>query len=117
MVGDRGLAAVQALMRWDPAGAAERELADRAALGFPPATRMAAVDGPPAAVGEVAARSTSSDWCCSARRGGGGGAAPGAQLRAPPAGKLAHALKAVVAVRSARKAEPVRVQLDPQRLG
>ncbi|GAA1630211.1 primosomal protein N' [Georgenia ruanii] len=40
----------QALVRWDPAGFAERELAERAELAFPPAVRMAAVQGPPAAV-------------------------------------------------------------------
>ncbi|KAE8762789.1 primosomal protein N' [Georgenia thermotolerans] len=40
----------QALVRWDPAGFAERELAERTELAFPPAVRMAAVQGPPAAV-------------------------------------------------------------------
>ncbi|ONK15749.1 primosomal protein N' [Streptomyces sp. MP131-18] len=41
---------VQSLVRWDPAGHARRELADRASLGFPPVSRMAAVSGPPDAV-------------------------------------------------------------------
>jgi primosomal protein N' (replication factor Y) (superfamily II helicase) len=50
---DAGLAAVQALIRWDPAGFAERELAERDQLSFPPAVRMAAVSGPAAAVGEL----------------------------------------------------------------
>ncbi len=50
---DAGLAAVQALIRWDPAGHAERELAERDQLSFPPAVRMAAVSGPAAAVGEL----------------------------------------------------------------
>ena len=54
-VADRGLAPVQALVRWDPAGAAARELAERAELGFPPAVRLASVQGPPAAVAEVVA--------------------------------------------------------------
>lgn len=40
----------QALVRWDPAGFAARELAERAELSFPPAVRLAAVQGPPAAV-------------------------------------------------------------------
>ena len=35
VVADRGLAAVQALVRWDPAGLAERELAERAELRLP----------------------------------------------------------------------------------
>ncbi|WP_326600791.1 primosomal protein N' [Streptomyces sp. NBC_01803] len=46
---------VQSLVRWDPAGHAVRELADRAALGFPPVSRMAAVSGPPEAVGALLA--------------------------------------------------------------
>ncbi|GGG59219.1 putative primosomal protein N' [Kocuria dechangensis] len=42
--------AVGALVRWDPAGHAERELAERQALGLPPAVRSAALTGPAAAV-------------------------------------------------------------------
>jgi primosomal protein N' (replication factor Y) len=45
VVADRGVPAVQALVRWDPAWAAERELADRVELGFPPAVRMADLTG------------------------------------------------------------------------
>ena len=40
-------------MRWDPAGFAARELAERAELRLPPAARMAALTGPPAAVAEL----------------------------------------------------------------
>lgn len=46
---------VQALVRWDPAGYAARELADRAQLGFPPVSRMASVAGPAEAVAELIA--------------------------------------------------------------
>ena len=46
VVADSGLPAVQALIRWDPVTHAERELADRTALRFPPAVRMAALTGP-----------------------------------------------------------------------
>ena len=46
---------VQALVRWDPAGHAAAELAGRAEVGFPPAVRMAAVEGSAAAVAEVLA--------------------------------------------------------------
>ncbi|MEU1789709.1 primosomal protein N' [Streptomyces sparsogenes] len=46
---------VQALVRWDPAGYAARELAERAQLGFPPVSRMAAVAGPAEAVAELIA--------------------------------------------------------------
>ena len=45
--------AVQALVRWDPAGAASRELAERGELHFPPAVRMASLTGTPAAVEEL----------------------------------------------------------------
>ena len=46
------LPAVQALIRWDPVTFSERELAERAELGFPPAVRMASVTGTPAAVAD-----------------------------------------------------------------
>ncbi|HWM59288.1 MAG TPA: primosomal protein N' [Pseudonocardia sp.] len=46
---------VQALVRWDPAGHAAAELAGRAEVGFPPAVRMAAVEGTAAAVADVLA--------------------------------------------------------------
>ncbi|WP_274709424.1 primosomal protein N' [Streptomyces tubbatahanensis] len=50
LVAEESMRPVQALVRWDPAGHALRELADRAELGFPPVSRMAAVTGPPEAV-------------------------------------------------------------------
>ncbi|MDP9887852.1 primosomal protein N' [Pseudarthrobacter enclensis] len=43
-------AATGALLRWDPAGYAQRELSLRAELGLPPAVRIASVTGPRAAV-------------------------------------------------------------------
>ena len=50
---DASLPATQALVRWDPVTFAERDLAERAELGFPPAVRMAAVSGESAAVASV----------------------------------------------------------------
>jgi primosomal protein N' (replication factor Y) (superfamily II helicase) len=50
VVADAGLPVVQALIRWDPVTHAERELAEREALRFPPAVRMAALSGPEQAV-------------------------------------------------------------------
>ncbi len=58
VVAEPTLRPVQALVRWDPVGHAVRELAERAELGFPPVSRMAAVSGPPAA------------WPSSSRRSG-----------------------------------------------
>jgi len=43
----------EALLRWDPAGAAERELAERAQVGLPPAVRHAEVTGPAATADAV----------------------------------------------------------------
>jgi primosomal protein N' (replication factor Y) (superfamily II helicase) len=52
---ESSLAPVQALIRWDPAWHAGQELAARAELGFPPAMRMASVDGTPDALASAAA--------------------------------------------------------------
>lgn len=46
VLAESALPPVQALVRWDPVWHAGQELAARAELGFPPAVRMAAVDGP-----------------------------------------------------------------------
>ena len=118
VVADRALPAVQALIRWDPAGAAERELAERTELGFPPAVRMASVEGLPPAVAELLAALPAD------ARADVLGPVPAGEdrervlLRAPrtSGSDLARALKAAAGVRSARKAEPVRVELDPRTL-
>lgn len=114
---DAGVRQVQALVRWDAGWAAERELADRRALGLPPAARWASVTGPAAAVlqvrAELAAQLPDADLL---------GPVPAARtgeerllVRVPRrrSRQLAAALTAVAAVRSARKAEPVRLQVDP----
>ena len=113
---DAGVPAVQALVRWDPAGFAARELAERAELGFPPATRMAAITGPPAAVAEVLAAAE-----LPARAQVVGPVPIDADtermlVRVPrrDGADLARALKAASAGRSARRsADPVRIALDP----
>ena len=110
---DRGIWQVQALTRWDPAGAAQRELAERTELGFPPASRMAAVDGTP----EALAGFTLDGFELLGPVPLGEGKER-LLIRAPRAhgAQLAAALKAVVSTRSARKAEPLRIQLDPPSL-
>jgi primosomal protein N' (replication factor Y) len=45
LMAEPDLPPAQALIRWDPATHADRELAERAELGFPPAVRMAALSG------------------------------------------------------------------------
>ncbi|MGB9376145.1 MAG: primosome assembly protein PriA, partial [Mycobacteriales bacterium] len=116
VVADGSLAAVQALLRWDPVWHAERELADRVALGFPPATRVAGISGPAAAVAEFIASAELPDGTQVL----GPVPLPDGQERAVlrvsrrAGGALAAALAAAQAVRSARKAaDPLRVELDP----
>lgn len=53
VVAESSAAPVQALVRWDPAGYAGRELADRRALGFPPACRIAELTGAAEDVAEL----------------------------------------------------------------
>ncbi|HEX5567403.1 MAG TPA: primosomal protein N' [Streptomyces sp.] len=134
---------VQALVRWDPAGHARRELAERAELGFPPVSRMAAVTGPPE---EVAGLLSTAGLPADAevlgpvsvpgpgrpRRPGAPAALtpePGksggerwdrALVRVPPGSgaALAAALRAAQAVRFARReGTSVRVRIDPEDIG
>jgi primosomal protein N' (replication factor Y) len=114
VVADSALTPVQALIRWDPAWHAGVELAARTELGFPPAVRMAALDGTPAAVTELldAARLPPTAELLGPVAAGDG---ERMLIRVPrPDGRaLAAALAAAQAVRVARKAaDPVRVQLD-----
>jgi primosomal protein N' (replication factor Y) len=130
------LAPVQALVRWDPAGHARRELGDRATLGFPPVSRMAAVSGPAETVGqllETARLPAEADVLGpvplpvsepgSPRRTGQ--PPPGerwhrALVRVPPGsgGALAAALKSAQAARLARREGRVAwVRIDPPDIG
>ena len=134
---DAALPPVQALVRWDPAWHAAAELAARTEVGFPPAVRMASVEGTAPAVAEVLDAVLGSD--AAAGLGPPGvevlgpvelDPEPGADPAAAPRERalvrvpreqgrsLAAALAAVAAQRSARKApDPVRVRLDPPEVG
>ena len=113
---DAGIPAVQALVRWDAAGHAARELEERVELGFPPAVRMASLAGVAGAIAEtleLAQLPSPSDvigpvlTTDEAQR---------VLIRVPRqlGGELASSLKAAAAIRSARKAtDPVRIELDP----
>ncbi|MFF9015395.1 primosomal protein N' [Streptomyces sp. NPDC014870] len=136
VVAEPTLRPVQALVRWDPVGHAQRELAERAELGFPPVSRMAAVSGPPEA---VEAFLTGAELPGDAEvlgpvplpvvRPGGqrrpGDPPPGEQwdralIRVPPGtgAALATALKHARAARLSRGAgDPVRVRVDPPDIG
>ncbi|HEX5300610.1 MAG TPA: primosomal protein N' [Streptosporangiaceae bacterium] len=125
VLADAALPAVQALIRWDPVLFAERELAERAELGFPPAVRMASVTGTPEAVaGFVTAAALPGQaqvlGPVPVEAAAGHPAREETQERAlirigrQDGLALARALHAAQATRSARKdGGPVRVQLDP----
>jgi primosomal protein N' (replication factor Y) len=113
---------VQALVRWDPAWLAGRELEDRRELGFPPVTRIASLSGSPAALAEFLQALRLPEGADllgpvpERPRPGQEGERQRYLVRAPrSAGSaLSLALSEVQGVRSARKAsEHVRVQLDP----
>ena len=121
LLAEAGLPVVQAVIRWDPVTFAERDLAERTELRFPPAVRMAAITAPAAALADFLLTVT---------------LPPAAEVLGPvpaPAPDapedteraliridrrhgldLAQALQAGLAARSARKeGGGLRVQLDP----
>jgi primosomal protein N' (replication factor Y) len=119
VVADGALVPVQALLRWDPATFAARELAERRELGFPPAARMASLTGPAAAVAELLALTefpAGTETLGPVPVGEDERALVRVASRSAGAA-LAAALHAAAGVRSARKAEgAVRVQVDPREL-
>ncbi|MBQ1021109.1 primosomal protein N' [Micromonospora sp. D93] len=116
VVADGALAPVQALLRWDAAWFAGRELAERRELGFPPAVRMASVTGAAEAVADLLAAARLPD---DAEVLGPVPAEEGRErmlVRVPRAraAALADALHSAAGARAARKAaDPVRLQVDP----
>jgi len=141
LVAEAALPVAQALIRWDPVTHAERELAERETLGFPPAVRMAAVTGSaeavagflaetvlpaqaevigtvPAGTGPAGADKAGADKAGADKAGADNAGADRvrALIRIPRPGglALAAALRQAQAARTARKdAGQVRVQLDP----
>ncbi|WP_405151793.1 primosomal protein N' [Sphaerisporangium sp. NBC_01403] len=123
VLADAAVPAVQALLRWDPVTHAERELAERAALGFPPAVRVATLTGSAAGVREMAAGLRLPEGAqvlgpvpLDAPRHAPGEPEERIMIRVPrgAGGALARTLKGAEGVRSARKApDLVRVCMDP----
>jgi primosomal protein N' (replication factor Y) len=126
VVADASLAAVQAVVRSDPAGFADRELAERDQLRLPPAWRVAEAVGAAADVDDLLRHLRLPDGARVL------GPVPVEDARRPDAPRaralvvaarsegaaLAAALKAAASVRSARKdGGPVTVRLDPVVLG
>jgi len=132
VVAESALPTVQALIKWDPVGHAEAELAARTAVGLPPAVHIAAVDGGSAAVAALLGEAELPE---DADLLGPVDLPPG--VRRPPATAagepvirmlvrvrrdeglaLAAALRQATIVHSARHDhEAVRVQIDPLHIG
>ncbi|MFT8394913.1 primosomal protein N' [Propionibacterium sp.] len=125
MVGPSQDRAVQALVRMDPAGFAERELQDRAEAGFPPAVTMLVADG---TRGALESFESAAQWPPDAQELGFTpipATEPGqdelwrVMVRAPRSrgSALAEAGKHALAVRTAhKKPGSVRLQIDPVNL-
>lgn len=102
---------VQSLVRWDAAWLAERELADRASAGLPPAVRAAVLRGEHAAVVDV------EQTLSVPHRALGPVDGRTVVLVARDHGTaLAHELKAISATRSAKSLPVVNTVLDPRTL-
>jgi len=132
IVAESAIPTVQALIKWDPVGHAEAELAARVAVGLPPAVHIAAVDGASDAVNAILDQS---EFPADADVLGPVDLPPG--VRRPPATAandsvirmlirvrredglaLSAALRQATAVNSARhNHEAVRVQIDPLHIG
>ena len=122
VMAESSLQPVQALVRWDPSWYAAQELAERAELGFPPARRVAAVDGTPDA---IEALLDSADLPASAEVLGpvplGEVDEDGnsererliVRVERTDGRALADSLHAAQAIRAARKATELQVRLDP----
>jgi primosomal protein N' (replication factor Y) len=125
IVTDAEIPAVQALVRWDPATFAERELAERAALHLPPAAAVASLTGSAAALRQFLAAAQLPEAAEVLgpvevpSRTAGVDEVQRLIVRVPrrQGRELAAALHAAAGVRSAHKdAGPVRVQVDPLEL-
>lgn len=122
-VGESSARALQALVRGDPAGFADRELAERAEARFPPAVKLITVEGSADAVAEFADLYRPPEH--TERLGPVDlPPAPGEEvvrqrltLRAPlpVGGDLVQSVKDVTALRSARKSDgALRIRVDPE---
>jgi primosomal protein N' (replication factor Y) len=137
-VGEPSHPALQALVRWDPAGFADREAEERRTAHLPPASRIAVLSGPADAVDSAVAGlrlppgtellGPVPDPGVQPRTGPPAAgtatavdAEPGVRMvvRVPRrwGAELSRGLAEMQGVRSARKLPAVRVQVDPYALG
>ncbi|HEX4978136.1 MAG TPA: primosomal protein N' [Nocardioides sp.] len=130
-VGEPSDPALQALVRWDPAGFAYREMTERQSAHLPPASRLATVTGPPddveqlvsrlrlPPVAEVLGPAPVPPAPGEVPRPEGEPAPVRMVVRVPrvDGDGLSRTLVEAQGVRSARKQAPVRIQVDPIGLG
>ncbi len=123
-VGDPAEPALQALVRWDPAGFASREVEERRTAHLPPASRLVVLTADEAvlqeAVGQLALPAGAEVLGPTPVPVASDQASPGARLiiRVPrrAGSALSDTLLDMQGVRSAKKLSPVRVQIDPYEL-
>src|ERR1700728_1211365 len=132
VVAESSVPTVQSLIRWDPVGHADAELAARTEVALPPSVHMAALDGPGEAVTgllEEIRLPNSAELLGPVPLPAGARRPPGLAAEVPVSRMLvrvrreqglalAAELRRGVAVVSARQVhEPVRVQIDPLHIG
>ncbi len=117
-VGDPSHPALQALVRWDPAGFAARESAERVEAHLPPASRLATITGDPGAVDDALTLLQTPDGVEILGPVDVSDEQSRVVVRVPRArgADLSRALGELQRIRSARKLDAVRIQVDPQTL-
>ncbi|WP_245997531.1 primosomal protein N' [Nocardia pseudobrasiliensis] len=133
VMADPAVPTVQALVRWDPVGHADFELSARSEVRFPPAVRLAAIDGTADSIAELLGEAKLPPEVevlgpvplpFGARKPFSSGDSPAEVermiLRVNRSGgnTLSRALIAAQAVRSTHRSDaPLRVQIDPIDIG
>jgi primosomal protein N' (replication factor Y) len=119
VVGDPALPVVQALVRWDAPGFARREATARADAHLPPASRLATITGEPGAVDDALTLLDRPPGCEVLGPVPVDDAASRLVVRVPRAhgAALSAALGEVQRLRSSRKLDAVRIQVDPTAIG
>jgi primosomal protein N' (replication factor Y) len=117
-VGDPAHPALQALVRWDPGGFAARETTQRMEAHLPPASRLATITGEPGAVDDALTLLAAPPGAEVLGPVDVGGDECRVVVRVPRArgGELSAALLELQRVRSSRKLDAVRIQVDPPTL-
>ncbi|WP_433192605.1 hypothetical protein ACQP1G_28325 [Nocardia sp. CA-107356] len=133
VMAEPSLPTVQALLRWDPVGHARAEVAGRAEVGFPPAVRIAAIDGTSDSIAELLSAAKLPENVDllgpvplppGARKPFDSGDTPAdvermlLRVHRTSGAALARALTAAQAIRSTHRSDaPLRVQIDPVDIG